>query len=194
MGEIKSAFERAMEKAERLGKASPEEMKRIECEPIGNAVAARYLRGDIADIKKELSQYGTDVSSYILEGAMQTLIRNISLPRNSGSKNTLTKAMDGILALKRSKEMVKEVMSQIEHLFTYYEEALKQTFANVKQDFESRLRETRAALEHQYGNKVNIEMELQALFQEEWRRARAQLDAQYESTLEQHKRQLKGIE
>ena len=46
MGEMKSAWEKAMEKAEKLGKPSDDELKQLEYVPAGNTLAARYLQED----------------------------------------------------------------------------------------------------------------------------------------------------
>ena len=56
MGEMKSAFEKALERAEKLGKLSPEEMrgrKEAEYAPIGRAIADRYLRHGHNEILEE---------------------------------------------------------------------------------------------------------------------------------------------
>jgi len=50
MGEMKSAWEKAMEKAEKLGKPTDEELKQIEYVPAGNALAARYIQEDNVDL------------------------------------------------------------------------------------------------------------------------------------------------
>ena len=43
MSEMKSAYEKAMEKVEKLGKPTEEELKKLEYIPIGNAIAASRL-------------------------------------------------------------------------------------------------------------------------------------------------------
>ncbi len=44
MGEMKSAWEKAQEKLEKLGKLTEEESRQLECIPVGNKLAARYLQ------------------------------------------------------------------------------------------------------------------------------------------------------
>ena len=190
MGMFKSAFEKAMEKAERLGRASPEELKRMDHIPRGNAIAAKYLRGEVTNLLSEFSQYDADVREYLVEGALETLLRNICLPRDTRTKQTSSKALEGILALKQNKEFVRDVFDNIEHLFTYYEAALQQAFARLRQEIEARFSDTKKAVEQQLGSAVEIDVERQPQFQEEWRKARAGLDAQYEKVLEEHKQRL----
>ena len=113
-----------------------------------------------------------------------------SLPRDTNTKQTSGKAMAGILALKENKGPVREVFDHIEHLFTYYEASVQQTFARPRQEFEPRLCETKKAPEQQLRTKIRIDVERQAQFQERWRKARAGLDVQYEKVLEEHKQRL----
>lgn len=193
MGDVKSAFEKAMEKVEKLEKASPEELRRMEFIPQGNAIAARYLRSEFTDILAEFSRHDAEVRVYLIDGALETLLRNICLPRDTHTKQTSSKAMEGILALKQNKEPARGIVEQIEHLFTYYEGALQQAFARLKEEFEAKLGETRKAMEHQLGARVRIDVERQPQFQEEWRKARVGLDAQYEKVLEEHKQRLLGM-
>ena len=192
MGEVKSAFEKAMEKVEKLGKASPEELKRAEYLPQGNTIAARYLRGDITDLVAELSQHGGEVRNYLVEGVLETFLRNISLPRDTRSRETSSKAMDGILVLKDSDAVVKDIFDHIKHLFTYYEASAQQAFTRLRQEFEAKLGEAAKAAVPQLGAKAKIDVERQPQFQEAWRKARAELDAQYEKALEEHKQRLRS--
>ena len=60
MGEIKSAWELAMEKVEKLGKLSPEELRRQKedkCGSIGQVLAEKYLSGSsLRELKTELDK------------------------------------------------------------------------------------------------------------------------------------------
>ena len=61
MGEIKSAWEIALEKVDKLGELSPEELKRQKEEKyalIGQALADKYLGGlDLWQLDVELDKY-----------------------------------------------------------------------------------------------------------------------------------------
>ncbi|MDI6815251.1 MAG: hypothetical protein QMC90_04145, partial [Dehalococcoidales bacterium] len=64
MGEIKSALEIAMERVEKLGKATDEERLKWKYVPEGERLAARYLKQD-CNLVVELSQYEENVRRYI---------------------------------------------------------------------------------------------------------------------------------
>ena len=79
MSDIKSALELAMEKIERLGKATDEERLKWKYVPEGERLAVRYLKQD-CNLVVELSQYEETARRYIKEGASDILIRNINHP------------------------------------------------------------------------------------------------------------------
>lgn len=191
MGEVKSAFEKAMEKVEKLGKASPEELRRAEYVPQGNTIAAKYLTGEVTDLLADFSRYSGDVRSYLVEGALETFLRNICLPRDNKSRGTSTKAMDGVLVLKGNDAVVKDVFDHIMHLFAYYEASAQQAFSRLRQEFEAKVGEAARAAGQQLAA-VKIDVERQPQFHEAWRKARAELDAQYEKALDEHKQRLQS--
>lgn len=191
MGEIKSAWEKAMEKVEKLGKPSEEELKSLEYIPLGNTLAARYLKEDKNDLDAELTKYkGSGVRKYVIQGVQEILIRNINLPRDNRAKEITKRAMSGLRLIKQNKNQVDTIFGLINNLFSYYEQARQQTYMQLRQNFEAKLQEATRAVQQQLGNRVTIQPELQPQFQEEWRKASIQLDAQYEKVLEEHKGQI----
>ena len=194
MGEMKSALDRAMERAEKLGKASPEELLRMESIPIGNTLAARYLRDAGCDLDAELTKHkGSGGRKYIIEGVEAVFLSNIAFPTNERSKGTTKRAMEGIAVLKQSKKRVEEIAGQMEHLFSYYEQARHQAYAQLKESFEARMANSIRASELQPGAKGKPNIELHPQFQEEWRRLVGQLNAQYEKALEEQKREIADL-
>lgn len=189
---MKSAFERAMEKAEKLGTLSPEELKRLDSLPKGNLIAARYLREDGYDLEAEITRLkGTGVRKYIIEGAQEIFLRNIALPRDNRSKVSARRAMSGLQALKENKKAVGAIIARLEQLFNYYEQARQQSFIQLKQDFEARLNERTRGLEKQMlGGRPRVNVEGQPEFQEQWYRTQASLDQQYEKALDEQRREM----
>jgi len=194
MSEMKSAWEKAMEKAERLGKPSDEELKQVEHVPAGNKMAARYLGEESYDLDAELTKYkGTGGRKYIIQGAQEIFLRNIALPRDEQAKQTTKKAMAGIKLLKENRNQLEAIFDRIENLLTYYEQARQQSFTQFKQSFEDKLQQAAQALQQQAGAAGSIQAELQAQFQDEWRRISSELDAQYEKALKEHRQQIVKI-
>ncbi|MBM3143067.1 MAG: hypothetical protein FJ005_08550 [Chloroflexi bacterium] len=194
MSEMKSAWEKAMEKVEKLGKLSEEELKQLEHQPAGNKLAAKYLQETDYNLDAELTKYkGTGVRKYVLQGAQEIFLRNILLPKDEHDMQATRRAMTGLRLLKENKNLVDTILDRITNLLNYYGQARQQTYLQFKKDFEAKLQETNKALQQQMGVKVRIESERHPQFLEEWRRINSQLDAQYEKVLEEHKQQILKI-
>jgi hypothetical protein len=191
MSEMKSAWEKAMEKVEKLGKLSEEELKQLEYQPIGNKLAAKYLQETDYNLDAEMMKYkGTGVRKYILEGAQEIFLRSVVLPKNEYDTQTTRRAMAGLRLLKENKKLLDTILDRITNLLNYYAQARQQTYLQFKKDFETKLREHNQAMQQQLGDKVRIEPEQHPQFMDEWRRISSQLDAQYEKALEEHKEQI----
>ncbi len=195
MGDIKSALEIAMEKVEKLGEATEEERLKWKYVPQGEQLAARYLKED-CNLVAELSQYQENVRKYIMEGAANIIIRNISLPKNDAAKGNNRRAMDGLKTLKSDKASVENVYSRIRSLFKHYaeqgEQQRKQAYQSLKTEFEAKIQQ---ALQQQLGSLIGmkIDVERQLQFQQEWRKLQTQLDSQYLNLLNEYKRELSDI-
>ena len=109
MSDIKSAFEIAMEKVEKLGEATEEERLEWKYVPQGEELAARYLKEKL-NLLAELNNYEENTRKHIIKGAAEILTRNIDLPKNDFAKNTNRKAMEGLKFLKSDKAGVENVL------------------------------------------------------------------------------------
>ena len=74
MAEIKSSIEIAMEKADRLGRAAKEEFDTEKWLDHGRRIVARYLRGEIEDLKADFSDIPGNELPTVLKGAAETLL------------------------------------------------------------------------------------------------------------------------
>jgi hypothetical protein len=195
MGEIKSAFEKAMEKVAKIGQASEEELMKWKYTPEGQRLAVEYLKEE-CNLTAELGKYKEEEKRFVALGAEEVLLRNIGLPKNEFAKKNNKRAMEAIKALKRDKASVENVYSKIRRIFSHYEQEgeqqRRQTYEMLKQDFQSKIQQ---AIQQQTGvpTGVRIDVEHQPQFQEEWRRILAQLDSQYQKLLEEYKQEILGI-
>jgi len=195
MADIKSALEIAMEKVEKLDKATDEERLKWKYVPEGEKLAARYLKQNL-NLVAELGNYEKKVLGYIKEGASEILIRNINLPKNELAKKTNKKAMEGLKTLKSDKVGVENIYSKLRSIFKHYaeqgEQQRKQAYGGLKAEFEAKVKQ---AMQQQLGSFIgmNIDVERQPQFQEEWRRLQIQLDSQYLTLLNEYKQELSAI-
>jgi len=195
MSEMKSAFERAMERAESLGKASEEDLRKWKYLPEGEKLAAKYLR-DESDLIGEIGGYDDDARQFVVEGAQGILVNNIDLPQNEQVKKMTKKAMEAIKELKRDKVGLENVYTKLRRILNHYEQEgeqqRQQAYEAVKNDVGAKIQQ---AMQQQAGPSANmkINIEAQPQFQQEWRRVQAQLDAQYLTLLEEYKQEILGI-
>jgi len=194
MGDIKSAFEIAMEKVSKLESATPEERKQWKFTPAGEQLAAKYLKEDV-NLLTEINKYKEDECRYVIRGVVEVLARTIDLPRNDAVKKINRKAMDGIKTLKKDKSGVENIYSKFRYVFNHYQEQgeqqRRQAFEQLKVQFMAKLQQ---AMQQQYGTSArintNVNVERHPQFQEEWRRVLAQLEQQYQSHLTEYRQEL----
>jgi len=195
MGEIKSAFEKAMERVEKIGEASEEELMKWKYTPEGQRLAVEYLEEE-CNLTAELGKYKDEEKPFVAKGAEEVLLRSIGLPLNEFAKKNSRRAMEAIKALKRDKASVENVYSKMRRIFAHYEQEgeqqRRQAYEMLKQDFQLKIQQ---AIQQQTGVPagVQIDVERQPQFQEEWRRISAQLDSQYQKLLEEYKQEILDI-
>lgn len=195
MADIKSAREIALEKVEKLGAVTDEERLKWKYIPEGEKLAGRYM-GEGSNLVVELSHYEEKARKYVIGGATDILIRNISLPKNDSARKNSKKAMEGLKTFKSNKAAVENVYSNIRRLFDHYvgqgEQQRRQAYESLKTDFGARMQQ---AVKQQLGSsaRVNLDVERQPQFREEWQKLQTQLDLQYVKLLDEYKQELLNI-
>lgn len=198
MGDIKSAFEIAMEKASKIENATPEERVKWKFFPKGEQLAAKYLKEDV-NILSDLNGYKGEERVYVTQGAVEVLARSIDLPRNDAVKKANRKAMDGLKLVKKDKSGVENIYSKVRFVFNHYteqgEQQRKQAYEQLKVQFAAKLQQ---AMQQQMGANVrmnpNVNIERHPQFQDEWRRVQIQLEQQYIDHLNEYRRELIDIQ
>jgi hypothetical protein len=123
VGEIKSAWELAMEKVEKLGKLSPEELQRQKsekCGSIGQGLSEKYLSGlTLRDLRLELDKHKGEERDLVSTALASRLIDAIEL----GDAERLSKVLEAIseLNLKNGVDLA-GVGAEVEQLFGEYRE------------------------------------------------------------------------
>jgi formate dehydrogenase maturation protein FdhE len=197
MDEIPSALDRALERVEKLGKASSEELQRANRVEDGQRLGARYVKGEVS-LLTELNRIEDEQTrKWVGEGAQEVMIRNIDLPSSDSAKKQNKASMEGIKLVKTDKARTENVFSKMRQVFDHYNEMgehqRKQAYEDLKANITAKLRQ---AMQQQSGgmpplNLGNIETNPQ--FQMEWRRVQGQLDSQYLVLLKEYKEQLAAI-
>lgn len=195
MGEIKSAAEIAREKIKKLGEVTEGERLKWKYGPEGEKLAARYLKED-CNLAAEIAKFDEKAREIVTNGVNDILMRNIGLPRNEAIRRATKKALDGIKAIKKDKVAVENIFSKIRNILDHYtgqgEQQRKQAYDSLKAEFEEKVQQ---ALRQRTGvnAKLNLDIEKQPQFIEEWQRLQARLEAQYLTLLDEYKQELAAI-
>jgi hypothetical protein len=194
MGDIKSAFEKAMERVDGIGEPSREEKLQWKYVPEGQKLAAAYLKED-ANLLNELGKFKEEERRFVTKGLEEVLLRNIILPLNDLAKKNNKKAMDAIKTIKKDKAALENVYTKMRRVFDHHvqqgEQQRKQAYEMLKQEFQLRLQQAMQQQGLPPGTKINVESQPQ--FQDEWRRTVAHLDSQYSTLLEEYKREIEAL-
>ena len=120
MDEMKSALERAMERADRMGTLSPEELQRqneIKYMPAGEAIAQRFFaHGHTTIMAEQLERLGSEGKLIATRSALNTLINSIDLD----NKELTEMALEGINGLHPDSKAISELLQEIMALFGRY--------------------------------------------------------------------------
>jgi len=135
MSELKSAWEVAQEKANKLGKLSPQEIqqqRKQECWQIGSAIAQKYLNDiEPPNLAAELNNYPTEERDLIKPAILNYLVQAMDLKSHS----KLEKIIQGIAIIDPN---LQSIIERIRELDQEYAQAVRKT----RQGVENRGRET----------------------------------------------------
>lgn len=186
---IKTALEKAMERIADI-RVSNEELEQEEHRDAGKSAAARFLAERNFDLAAALAEYPENGGPYFRDGAAEILIESLHPPANEATAEANRRAMEGIGLLKRDRETIMQIFSELEYLFDYYQQALRQAQLHLREAFERRAGETQRLIEEQTGVKMRVNPENSPQFREEWLRTANRIDTQYEEFLREHKARL----
>src|SRR4030042_333379 len=119
MGEIKSAFEKAMERVGGIGEPSKEEKLQWKYVPEGQKLAAAYLKED-TNLLNELGKFKDEERRFVARGLEEVLLRNITLPLNESAKKSNKKAMDAIKTIKKDKAALENIYTKMRRVFDHH--------------------------------------------------------------------------
>jgi len=133
MGELKSAWEIAQEKADKLGKLSADEQrKQIEkrCASIGKALAAKYLDGRLEAqyLEIELNKYSMEDKDLISQTILGQMVEELEL----GKGPALERILEGISRMAKPDGAIESIAS-IKELLQEYRQAELDNRNNIEE-------------------------------------------------------------
>ena len=192
--DMKSAYDRAMERIKSLEEPSKEEVLTWKYVPEGQKLAVRFLKEEF-NLATEMGKFKDEERRYVAKGAEEVLLRNIVLPVHDIAKKNNKRAMDAVKAIKKDKTAVENVFTKMRRVFDHYsgegEQQRKQAYEMLKQDFQMKLQQAMRQQGIPANTKINIESQPQ--FQEEWHLTLSQMDAQYNQLLDEYKQEIANL-
>lgn len=189
MAEIKSTMEMVLERAAKMAASAGEsDFSSEEKVREGMRLAAAYMRGEIATVMEALVLLPVPEQEPARRGAVQSLLRNIFLPRESGRQETAEKAMHGLMAIGQGDGgQLLQVFAEMKKLLDGYLQHRDQLKQQLEAGFAQQMEMMEKNLARQTGVAMKLQPSQHPKFQEEWVRIQGQLDDQYGRALAQLK-------
>ncbi len=189
MAEIKSALELALEKAERYGKASREEMAAAQYQEQGLQLAVRFLKGE-GDLEAELKALPAEAQAAAGTAVKEVFLRNLVLPRDDEPDERRDRALAGLLLVAADQKNMARCKAELEQILQQFLQFRNNALQQLKARFAQGVGQMQRAMEAKTGQRVRVEVEHLPQFQEEWRRFYGQLTDQFEPVLEDLKQRM----
>jgi len=189
LAEIKSALELALEKAERYGKASQEEMAAAQYQEQGRQLAVEYLKGE-GDLEEGLKGLPPQAQAAARAAIKEVLLRNIGLPRNGEADLRLGLAVAGLMLVAGNQKLMDRLKAELDQLLQQFLQIRSNALQQLKARFAAGIGQVQRAMEAQLRQKVRLDVEHLPQFQEEWRRFQGQILEQFEPMLAELKEKI----
>ena len=190
MAGIKSTMDLVMERAARMGMATPDEMRHEESLKKGMQLTAEYLNGDQASLSEILSAQDQAQQAAIRKGMLAALMRNLFLPRDEDGSKRIGLAVQGIIELNQDMGDISALCKELQTITSQYGQHRKQLYEQLKEQMRMQI-EQLLARKGMKADTSKIDPSMEPQFKEQWSRLEADLEGQYGQALEQFKTQLK---
>ena len=194
MDRIKSALEKAMERAEQLEAPTEEERLEWKWVPEGNRLAAQFLEAKV-DLVKEVAKVEGPARRYVLKGTIDVLVENVRLPKNEHVVKTNEHVLEALPQLKtgRTDEIVERIRYVCTQYFQFFPQQQQEAYGRLKEQLQSQLEQT---LRQQTGAQGPVQLgniEARPEFQAQWLRVLGQMEEPYEQHLREYRRQIQEL-
>jgi hypothetical protein len=190
VAEIKSALELALEKAEKYGRASAEEMALSQCQDQGRQLAVLFLKGE-GDLEAELKKIPPTAQPAVRQAIKEVFLRNLTLPRDNAVDPRHDLALEGLLLVADNPKAMAHLQAEMEQVLQQFIQIRNNARQQLKARYAAGAGQLQKAMEAQLHQKVRVEAEHLPQFQEDWRRFQGQLQDQFDPMLETLKERMR---
>ncbi len=193
MNRIKSAFEKAMERAEQFEEPGEEQRLAWKLLPEGQRLAGSFIKGQgspFSTIEKAPPEH----RSYLVKGMAKILVSNLQLPKTEGAQHTNTRVIEGLERLLADKPPIKELLQRVRYVSDQYRQfgvpQREQAYQQLKGQMEQQVAEAMSRQMGPTAGPLQVNVETMPEFQQQWLAVSAQIDQQYEQHFEEYRKQL----
>lgn len=190
MAEIKSTMDLVMERAARFGKATSEDLQREEAQKKGMQLTAEYLDNTLSGLMDTLLGMDNTIQTAVRTGMVESLLRNIFLPRDDVQQERAERAADGLAELSGSAGDISAICQELKQIMGGYVQHREELRGQVEEQMKMQYQHALAQQGMDAGE-LSFDPTTQPKFQEEWGKIEVELNSRYNEALEQHKMNLK---
>ncbi len=179
--EIKSTLELALERAAKLPKLTKEEIREQrekEYAPRGQAIASRFLSGDLTEsqLTVEILRYQDEKAEIVRRAFLASMCQSI----DSEEAETTAKVLEGIRILVRD-DYLEEASRHLDAIFGEYERQKQQECARIEEAENARVRHLGIS-----GSAIRVSLQEN----DKWRQKRSELRKEFGSKVYELKQEL----
>ncbi|MDD2468602.1 MAG: hypothetical protein PHI97_31890 [Desulfobulbus sp.] len=191
MAGIKSTMDLVMERAARMGMATPEEMRHEENLKKGMQSTVEFLNGNKPSLAEILGEFAPAEQEAVRKGMLSSLLRNLFLPRDEEGVSRLERAISGIVELNTATPDIGALCRELQTIAHQYGQHRQQLHDQLKEQVRMQI-EQMLLRKGMQADSLKFDPTTEPQFKEQWVRLEADLDGQYGQALEQFKAQLKA--
>ncbi|MFN4197335.1 MAG: hypothetical protein ACK4FM_04980, partial [Caldimicrobium sp.] len=186
--EIKSSWEIALEKAEKLGKATKEELEWEKKKEKALSLVGKFLKGESKDFKKEvhtfLNEFPEKDKKKILKIVIEALLKNLVLPREEAHLREIKEILEALKSFFDKVPQMDKLFQETEKMLKEYYQQKELLYQELVKRFSASIGALERAVSEQVGAKVKLAPETHPQFQEEWSKVKEHLDKEYSKQLD----------
>ena len=194
MDRIKSALEKAMERAEQMEAPTEEERLEWKWAPEGTKLATAFLNSKV-ELAAEVAKVQQPARRFLMKGIADVLLENLRLPRSEHAFKTNERILEVLKQL--SQGPMGEIADRFRYVFTQYAQfhpqQQQEAYDQLKEQMQTQLEQ---AIQQQPGTQRPVSpgnIEATPEFQTQWLRTIAQLEEPYEEHLRDFRRQIRAL-
>ena len=185
MARIKSAWELAVERTSGI-EGNKESVRANELKKEGQKLASKYLNATSPDaeiLTEGLKKFSKQERKEVERSVFETLLSQISLPRNNRFQEKLETTKQGLIALLGKNKKLHTIIDQLGQFFQQYLQYQEQIKEQLKQQYGPQLKRKQQQLSKQYGYEVELTPEQDPEFNQLLKQNLEQLEEQYQQAL-----------